>query len=63
LETLLADDKAQICFSGDKVQPKPSKFGPAEWLRELDRLRGDPIFPDGRIQPPMQELDFSDFDQ
>ena len=30
-------------------------------FEEMDRLRGDPIFPNGREQPPMQERDL-DFD-
>jgi hypothetical protein len=32
-------------------------------FKEMERLRGDPIFPEGRIQPPMQERDFSGFDK
>ena len=30
-------------------------------FEKMDRLRGDPIFPDGREQPPTQERDL-DFD-
>jgi hypothetical protein len=47
-------------FSRD-VLPKPIKFDPKTWLSEIDRLRGDSIFLNGREQPPMQERDF-DFD-
>jgi hypothetical protein len=32
-------------------------------FKEMDRLGGDPIFPEGRQQPPMQERDFSSFDE
>ena len=32
-------------------------------FKEMARLRGDPIFPEGRVQPPMQERDFSGFDE
>ena len=42
---------------------EPIEFDPKAWLDELDRLRGDPIFPNGREQPPMQERDFSGFDE
>jgi antitoxin VapB len=43
---------------GQGVLLEPMKFDAKEWLAELDRLRGDPIFPEGREQPPMQERDF-----
>ena len=33
-----------------------------EWFAEMDALRGDPIFPEGREQPEMQERDWSAFD-
>lgn len=32
-------------------------------FKEMARLRGDAIFPEGRVQPPMQERDFSGFDE
>jgi len=31
------------------------------WFAEMDALRGDPIFPDGREQPEPQERDWSSF--
>ena len=48
---------------GQGVLLEPIEFDPKAWLDELDRLRGDPIFPNGREQPPMQERDFSGFDE
>ena len=41
----------------------PMKFDADAWLDEIARVRGDPIFPNGREQPPMQERDFSGFDK
>jgi antitoxin VapB len=38
----------------------------ADWQHvfdEIERLRGDTIFPSGREQPAMQERDFSGFDK
>jgi len=32
-------------------------------FEEIDRLRGDTLFPEGREQPPMQERDFSSLDE
>jgi hypothetical protein len=46
---------------GRDVLPEPMKFDPKTWLSQIDRLRGDSIFPNGREQPPMQKRDF-DFD-
>jgi antitoxin VapB len=45
---------------GGGVLLEPLKFDSKAWLAELERLRGDPILPDGRNQPPMpeRELDF-----
>ena len=39
----------------------PAMININKLFEEMDRLRGDPIFPNGREQPPMQERDF-DFD-
>jgi len=48
---------------GRKLIVEPVSFDVEAWLRALDRHRGDPIFPNGREQPPMQERDFSSFDE
>jgi hypothetical protein len=37
---------------------EPTTFDAKAWLAKMDRHRGDPIFPDGREQPPQQERDF-----
>jgi hypothetical protein len=38
-----------------KQIPKKSRYpDPAEWFAELDRLRGDSLFPEGRNQPILQ---------
>src|ERR1700761_8859224 len=34
-----------------------------EWFAQMDALRGDPIFPNGREQEEMQERDWSAFDR
>ena len=54
-------NEVRIRRHGLGVLLEPMQFDPKAWLAELDRLRGDPIFPNGREQPPMQERDF-DFD-
>ena len=33
-----------------------------EWFAQMDELRGDSIFPDGREQPEPQERDWSAFE-
>jgi antitoxin VapB len=48
---------------GQGVLLEPMKFDADAWLDEIARLRGDPIFPNGREQSPMQERDFSGFDK
>jgi antitoxin VapB len=48
---------------GQSVLLEPMKFDADAWLGEIARLRGDPISPNGREQPPMQERDFSGFDK
>jgi len=48
---------------GRKLIVEPVSFDVEALFRELDRHRGDPIFPYGREQPPMQERDFSSFDE
>lgn len=35
----------------------------AEWFEDLASYGGDPIFPEGREQPEMQERDWSAFDR
>ena len=42
---------------GRGVLLEPMNFDAKSWLAELERLRGDPIFPEGRQQPPIQERD------
>ena len=41
---------------------EPMKVDMKAVFAEMDRLRGDAIFPEGREQPPMQERDFSGFE-
>jgi len=48
---------------GQGVLLEPVKFDAKTWFEALDRHSGDPILPDGRNQPPMQERDFSSFDE
>jgi antitoxin VapB len=48
---------------GQSVVLEPMKVDMKAVFKEMERLRGDPIFPEGRIQPPMQERDFSGFDK
>jgi antitoxin VapB len=48
---------------GQGVLLEPMKTDWQAVFDKIDRLRGDPIFPDGREQPPMQERDFSGFDK
>jgi antitoxin VapB len=38
---------------GNGVMLEPMRFDAKTWLAELAELRGDPLFPDGRQQPPM----------
>jgi len=35
----------------DQIPKKRRYRDPAEWFAELDRLRGDALFPEGRNQP------------
>jgi antitoxin VapB len=44
---------------GVMLEPVTSDW--ANTFKQMDRIGGDPIFPDGREQPPMPERDF-DFD-
>ena len=53
--------EVRIRRHGRGVLLEPVDFDAKVWLAELDRYRGDPILPDGREQPPMQERDI-DFD-
>jgi antitoxin VapB len=48
---------------GRGVLLEPMKTNWQTVFDEIERLRGDPIFPNGREQPPMQERDFSGFDE
>lgn len=48
----------------EQVEPQRKPFKTASELFErLAAFGGDPIFPDGREQPEMQERDWSSFDQ
>jgi len=49
--------EVRIRRHGRGVLLEPMEFDAKAWLAELDRHRGDPILPDGRNQPPMQERD------
>jgi antitoxin VapB len=51
--------EVRIRREGRQVILEPVHFDAKAWLAELDRLRGDPIFPNGREQPPMQDRDFN----
>ena len=46
---------------GTGVLLEPMTTDMKKIFEEMDRIGGDPIFPDGREQPPMQEREF-DFD-
>ena len=35
----------------EQIRKKRRYPDPAEWFAELDRLRGEPLFPEGRNQP------------
>ena len=43
---------------GRGVLLEPVGFDAKAWFEEMDRHRGDPIFPEGREQPPYPERDF-----
>ena len=48
----------------EQIEPQQKPFKTASELFErLAAFGGDPIFPDGREQPEMQERDWSSFDQ
>lgn len=51
-----------ISRHGQGVLLEPVRFDPQAWFEAMDRHRGDPILPQGRDQPPMQERDFG-FDE
>jgi antitoxin VapB len=55
--------EVRIRRHGLGVLLEPTKFDAKAWFEAMDRHRGDPIFPNGREQPPMQERDFSGFDE
>jgi antitoxin VapB len=48
---------------GQGVLLEPMKIDMKAVFAEVDRLRGDLIFPNGREQPSMQERDFSGFEE
>ena len=57
-------------FEGDEVRISRAGRGvllepmPVDWkavFAAMDEIGGDPIFPEGRVQPPQQEREF-DFD-
>jgi antitoxin VapB len=50
-------EKVRISRHGRGVLLEPVEFDAKAWLDELQRDRGDPILPDERNQPPMQERD------
>ena len=54
--------EVRVSRHGNGVLLEPMQFGPQAWFEAIDRHRGDPILPDGRNQPPMQERDFG-FDE
>ena len=49
--------EVRIKRHGRGVLLEPMKFDAKAWFEAMDRHRGDPIFPVGRVQPPMQERD------
>jgi antitoxin VapB len=54
--------EVRISRVGNGVLLQPvKKVSLKKLFEEMDRIGGDPIFPNGREQPPMQERDF-DFD-
>ena len=54
--------EVRVSRHGNGVLLEPMQFDPQAWFEAIDRHRGDPILPDGRNQPPMQERDFG-FDE
>jgi antitoxin VapB len=53
--------EVRIRHFGQGVLLEPMRVDMKAVFKKMDRLRGDPILPNGREQPPMQERDF-DFD-
>ena len=62
-EFRFAGKEVRIRRVGQGVLLEPMKTDWQTVFDEIERLRGDPIFPNGREQPPMQERDFSGFDE
>lgn len=54
--------EVRISRHGQGVLLEPMQLDPQAWFEAMDRHRGDPILPEGRNQPPMQERDFG-FDE
>ena len=50
--------EVRIRREGRQVILEPVPVDMKKVFAEMDRIGGDPIFPDGRQQPPMQERDF-----
>jgi antitoxin VapB len=53
--------EVRIHREGRRVILEPVPVDMKRVFAEMDRIGGDPIFPNGRKQPPMQEREF-DFD-
>jgi antitoxin VapB len=51
--------EVRIRREGARVILEPVPVDMKKVFAEMDRIGGDPIFPDGREQPPMQERDFN----
>lgn len=54
-------NEVRIRREGQSVILEPVRVNMKKVFEEMDRIGGDPIFPNGREQPPMQKRDF-DFD-
>ena len=47
----------------EPVEPERKPWATAsEWFEQLNAFGGDPIFPEGREQPEMQERDWNSFE-
>jgi antitoxin VapB len=55
--------EVRIRRHGLGVLLEPMKVDMKAVFEAMDRIGGDAIFPEGREQPPMQERDFSGFDE
>lgn len=50
--------EVRIRREGARVILEPVRVNMKKVFEEMDRIGGDPIFPNGREQPPMQKRDF-----